>query len=194
MKIILTAAVSKLGKIGDIVEVANGFAKNFLIPNKKAICHTPNNIKIFEANKHEFEKANQDNLSAANSLKEKISGKNVIIIQNASDDGRLYGSVNSSIIALEINKLSNSTDVATRDVFLQKPIKEVGLYSVTLDLHSEVSFDVKVVVARSDSEAEALLSEKKESAKEESEAKPTRKAPRKNKEEATEEVVEAETA
>jgi large subunit ribosomal protein L9 len=196
MKIILTASVSKLGKVGDIVEVKNGYAKNFLIPNKKAICSNANNAKIFEAKKHEFEQANLENLTNANNVSEAISGKNIIIIQNASDDGRLYGSVSAAIIATKINEILKKKLVANTDIFLRKPIKEIGVYEVNLNLHSDAAFGVKVVVSRSESEVEALLKgDKKESKSEvetvettdsESSSEKPKRAPRKKKEEAAE--------
>jgi len=199
MKIILIAAVSNLGKIGDVVEVKNGFAKNFLIPNKKAICFTSNNNKIFETKKHEFEQANLKNLDVAGKVKTKITGKDVVIIENASDDGRLYGSVNSAVIAAKINEIVGEKLVSRADIFLKKPIKEIGLYDVKLNLHSEVAFDVRLIVTRSESEIEALLkAEKKGSSKgeevevvaEASEVKSAAvKKPRKKKEETSEEEV-----
>jgi large subunit ribosomal protein L9 len=165
MKIILIAAVSNLGKIGDVVAVKNGYAKNFLIPNKKAICFTPNNNKIFETRKHEFEQENLKNMSAAEKVKAKITGKDVVIIENASDDGRLYGSVSSSSIAAKINEMIGEKLVVRADIFLKKPIKEIGVYEVKLNLHSEVAFDVRLIVTRSESEIEALLKADKKGAK-----------------------------
>lgn len=169
MKIILISAVSNLGKIGEVVEVKNGYAKNFLIPNKKAICFTVNNYKIFESKKHEFEQENQKNLEGASSVKDKIAGKDVIIIENASDDGRLYGSVNSAIIATKINEIVGGKFISRTDIFLKKPIKEIGIYSIKLTPHSEVSFDVRLIVSRSESEIAALLKAEKKAADKSSE-------------------------
>lgn len=195
MKIILIVTVSNLGKIGDVIEVKNGYAKNFLIPNKKAICFTTNNYKIFEAKKHEFEQANLQNLSVAEKVKVQISGKDVVVIENASDDGRLYGSVNSAVIAAKINEVIGEKLVSRADIFLKKPIKEIGLYEVKLNLHSEVALDVRLIVTRSESEIEALLKAEKKGSKSEDpevvpeavEAKSTApKKPRKKKEENSE--------
>lgn len=182
MKIILISAVSNLGKIGEVVEVKNGYAKNFLIPNKKAICFTVNNYKIFESKKHEFEQENQKNLEGASSVKDKIAGKDVIIIENASDDGRLYGSVNSSIIAAKINEIVGGKFISRTDIFLKKPIKEIGIYSIKLTPHSEVSFDVRLIVSRSESEIAALLKAEKKAAD---------KSEKSEEEEVAAEVVEA---
>ena len=170
MKVILIDALPKLGKIGDIVVVKNGYAKNFLIPNKKAICFTEENYKSFESKKHEFEQGSIARLEGASKIKALTEGKNIIIIENASDDGRLYGSVNSSLIASKINELIGEKLVEKSAIFLNKPIKETGIYEAKLALHSELSISVKLVVSRTESEAQALLNPKKPAkAKEESE-------------------------
>ena len=165
MKIILTAAISKLGKIGDVVEVKNGYAKNFLIPSKKAICFTANNYRTFEAKKQEFEKQDNDDLVVANKVQEAIAGKDIIIIENASDDGRLYGSVNSSAIAAKINEVLKQKSVARGNIFLKKPIKDIGIYEVGVLLHSEVAISARFIVSRSESEADALLKAEKKADK-----------------------------
>lgn len=170
MKVILIDALPKLGKIGDIVVVKNGYAKNFLIPNKKAICFSEENYKAFEGKKHEFEQESVKRLEGASKIKALTEGKNVIIIENASDDGRLYGSVNSSLIASKINELIGEKLVVKSSIFLNKPIKETGIYEAKLVIHSELSIAVKLVVSRSESEAQALLNPKKPAkAKEENE-------------------------
>jgi large subunit ribosomal protein L9 len=157
MKVILTASVSNLGQIGEVIEVKNGYAKNFLIPSKKAICFTPTNQKLFEVKRAEFEQANENNLKDAKKLKDKLAGKDIVVIESASDDGRLYGSVNSSVIATKVNDVIGSKAVSRASVFLRKPIKEIGVYSVRLDLHSDINLDVRLIVTRSESEIEALL-------------------------------------
>lgn len=195
MKVILIDALPKLGKIGDVVVVKNGYAKNFLIPNKKAICFTEENYKSFESKKHEFEQGSIARLEGASKIKALTEGKNIIIIENASDDGRLYGSVNSSLIASKINELIGEKLVEKSAIFLNKPIKETGIYEAKLALHSELSISVKLVVSRTESEAQALLNPKKPAkAKEESEssseensdAESASKKPRKKKEKASE--------
>ena len=195
MKVILIDALPKLGKIGDVVVVKNGYAKNFLIPNKKAICFTEENYKSFESKKHEFEQGSIARLEGASKIKALTEGKNIIIIENASDDGRLYGSVNSSLIASKINELIGEKLVEKSAIFLNKPIKEIGIYEAKLALHSELSISVKLVVSRTESEAQALLNPKKPAkAKEESEssseensdAESAPKKPRKKKEKTSE--------
>ena len=195
MKVILIDALPKLGKIGDIVVVKNGYAKNFLIPNKKAICFSEENYKAFEGKKHEFEQESVKRLEGASKIKALTEGKNVIIIENASDDGRLYGSVNSSLIANKINELIGEKLVAKSAIFLNKPIKETGIYEAKLAIHSDLAITVKLVVSRSESEAQALLNPKKPAkAKEDSETsleensdkENAPKKPRKKKEKASE--------
>ncbi len=157
MKIILISALPRIGKIGDVVEVKNGYAKNFLIPQKKAICFTSTNYKIFEEKKHEFEQENSKNLDSASKAKAKIEGKDILIIQNASDDGRLYGSVNSALIATKINEIAGEKAVSRNQIFLKKAIKEIGVYEATINLHSEVVCNLRLIVTRSESEVDALL-------------------------------------
>ena len=165
MKVILTEVINKLGKIGEIVNVKNGYAKNFLIPKKKAICFTDANFKVFESKKNDYEKLNSNNLESAINVKNKLENKNITIIQNASDDGRLYGSVNSGVIANAINDLIAQKSVSRGEVFLKKPIKEIGVYEVKLAMHSDCELNIKLVVARSQFEAETLINPEKNIAK-----------------------------
>ena len=157
MKIILTSTVSGLGKVGDVLDVKNGFAKNFLIPTNKAICYSENNKSLFEAKRSEYEKASNDLLDVSNQLKNQFIGKNLIIIENASDDGRLYGSVNSAVIAAKVNEEFKKDAVNKSDIVLTKPIKEIGVYEVSVELHPENVFTIKVVISRLESEVENLL-------------------------------------
>ena len=161
MKIILTSTVNKVGKIGDIVEVKSGYAKNFLIPSNKAICYNKNNYKIFETKKEIFEKLNQENLEVANQIKNNLSGKKIIIIENASDDGRLYGSVTSTILVDRINTEIKDSNIARNSIILDKPIKEVGIYDIAVEPFAEVKFNIKLIIARSDSEVETLFKAEK---------------------------------
>lgn len=176
MKVILIVANPRLGKIGDVVEVRNGYAKNFLIPQKQAICFTQSNYKVFEAKKQEFEKENSKNVELANKIKEKIDGQNLIIVQNASDDGRLYGAVNSSLIAGELSNLSTGSSITRSQIFLKKPIKEIGIFDALIQLHPDVVANVKLVVARSEAEAESFLKPAKEDKKEEPKEKKSEKS------------------
>lgn len=192
MKVILIEALPKLGKIGDVVVVKNGYAKNYLIPNKKAICYNVENYKSFEAKKSHFEQESAIKLEIGNKAKSLLEGKNIIIIENASDDGRLYGSVNSTVISSKINEVIGEKLVDKSAIFLTKPIKEVGIFDLKLALHNELSFVIKLVVSRSDSEANALLNPPKKSKvkdkendfgdeNENSQSKPVKKSVRKKK-------------
>lgn len=186
MKVILTAQISNLGQIGDVIEVRNGYAKNFLIPNQKAICFTPNSQKLFDARKAEFQKANDEKLALAQEVKTKLIGQNIIVIENASDDGRLYGSVNAALIAEKINKIVAKKAVEKTDVTLLNPIKDIGVYLVKIDLHPEVLLEVKVVVSRVESEVDALLKAHDKAKKDAAVAE--EKSKEKPKKEASEEV------
>jgi large subunit ribosomal protein L9 len=161
MKVILISKIANLGNIGEIVVVKNGYGKNFLIPNKKAILYSASNYKLFESKRKEFEAENAKNLSISEKIKEQIIGKDIIIIENASDDGRLYGSVTTAVIASKINEILGQKALNRANIFLIKPIKEIGLYDVRLNLHSDVDAKVRVIVTRSESEIEILLNDQK---------------------------------
>ena len=162
MKVILISAVANLGKIGDVVQVKNGFARNFLIPNKKAIIYNENNSKIFESKKKHFEEESKKIITISNSIKKSIASNNIIITENASDDGRLYGSVNASIIAEKINKLVKEDHLTRTNIILKNQIKEIGIYKVTISLHPDAQFDVTVIVCRNESEVEGMIKAKKD--------------------------------
>ncbi len=153
MKIILKSKIKNLGNIGDIVEVKDGYAKNMLLPNDLAVFYTDKNYEVFKLKKAEIEKENAENKSKAEALKEKIFGKDLILIENAGDDGKLYGSVSGVKLASFINALLKINDVKKSSISLKEPIKSVGKYSIIIELHPEVSFDKDVIIARSKEEA-----------------------------------------
>ncbi|MCE3255046.1 MAG: ribosomal protein [Rickettsiaceae bacterium] len=157
MKIILISRIAKLGNVGDVVSVKDGYAKNFLIPQKKAIFYNAANYKIFESKKQQFEVENQKNSSSAESNKDKLAGKDIVIFGNASDDGRLYGSVTTATIASKVNEILGSKKVSRIDIILKKPIKDIGVYDVKVDLYSGITANIRVIVSRSESEIETLL-------------------------------------
>ena len=165
MKLILISTVANLGKIGDVVQVKDGFARNFLIPNKKAVIYNENNFKIFENKKKHFEDESQKLIKIANSVKKSIGAINVVITENASDDGRLYGSINSSIIAEKINKIVKDNHLSKTNIILQNQIKEIGVYKVTISLHPDAQVEITLVVCRNESEVDALIKAKKEAEK-----------------------------
>ncbi|WP_277971202.1 50S ribosomal protein L9 [Sphingomonas echinoides] len=151
MDVILLERVDKLGNIGDVVKVKDGFARNFLLPNKKALRSNEANRKVFEKNRENIVAENAARRSEAEVEAKTIDGTTVTLIRQASNTGQLYGSVavRDLIEALEAegHKVSKSA------IVLNKPIKAIGLYEVKVSLHPEVSVTIKVNIARSPEEA-----------------------------------------
>jgi len=156
MDVILLERVEKLGAIGDVVKVKDGFARNFLLPNKKAMRANDANKKVFEANRARIESDNANRRSEAEKDATSFKDATVTLIRQASNTGQLYGSVavRDLVEALE----ADGHKVTKSQVVLDKPIKAIGLYEVKVALHPEVSVTVKVNVARSPEEAEMQAS------------------------------------
>ena len=152
MQVILLERVENLGGIGDEVKVRDGFARNFLLPQKKALRANETNRKSFEARRAEIEARNAEARKVAESSSKSIDGQSYVLIRQAGEAGQLYGSVSARDIADEIVKSGATIDRSA--VILDKPIKTVGLYDVRVRLHAEVSVKVKINVARSTDEAE----------------------------------------
>lgn len=152
MQVILLERVENLGGIGDEVRVRDGFARNFLLPQKKALRANEANKKLFEARRAEIEARNAEARKAAESASKGIDGASYVLIRQAGEAGQLYGSVSARDIADEIVRGGAKIDRAA--VVLDKPIKTIGMYDVRVRLHAEVSVKVKVNVARSADEAE----------------------------------------
>jgi len=152
MQVILLERVENLGGIGDEVKVRDGFARNFLLPQKKALRANDTNRKSFEARRAEIEARNAEARKVAESSSKSIDGQSYVLIRQAGEAGQLYGSVSARDIADEIVKSGATIDRSA--VILDKPIKTVGLYDVRVRLHAEVSVKVKINVARSTDEAE----------------------------------------
>ena len=152
MDVILLERVEKLGSIGDVVTVKNGFARNFLLPNKKALRANAINKKLFEANRAKIETDNADRRTVAQASATGIDGKTVQLIRQASNTGQLYGSVSARDIieALE----TDGAKIVRTQIILDRPIKAIGMHQIKVLLHPEVSVVVKVNVARSPEEAE----------------------------------------
>jgi len=152
MDVILLERVEKLGAIGDVVTVKNGYARNFLLPRKKALRANAANKKVFEANRAQIEADNAKRRETAVVDAKGIDGKSVTLIRQASNVGALYGSVSSRdlIEALE----ADGVKIAKNQVVLDRPIKNIGLHQVKIALHPEVSVTIKVNVARSPEEAD----------------------------------------
>ncbi len=154
MDVILLERVAKLGQIGDVVKVRPGYARNFLLPNKKAVRATEENRKRFEEQRADLEAANLDKREQAETLAARLDGFKVVLIRQAGDSGQLYGSVTARDIA-EAVAAEAGMSVRRQQVELSLPIKSIGVHSVAVRLHPEVAVVIAVNVARSSEEAEA---------------------------------------
>ena len=152
MDIILLERIGNLGQIGDIVSVKDGYARNFLLPQKKALRANEANKKVFEANRDRLEKENAERRTEAEKAGEKVDGVEIVLIRAASNTGQLYGSVNVRDIAAAL--ADKGHDIDKKQVIMGDPIKAIGMHEVRIDLHPEVSVNIKANVARSDDEAE----------------------------------------
>lgn len=152
MQIVLLERVEKLGKIGDVVNVKEGFARNFLLPRKKALRATKANIERFENERAALEARNQEQRALAQGVASDLEGRTYVILCQAGESGQLYGSVAPRDIAAAI--AADGYAVTRGDIHLVTPIKTIGLHPVTVALHAEVKATVRVNVARSAEEAE----------------------------------------
>lgn len=152
MDIILLERIEKLGTIGDVVTVKDGYARNFLLPNKKALRANSANKAVFEANRERLEKENEVLRGEAEKAGEKVAGAEVVLIRASSNSGQLYGSVTVRDIVEGLS--AQGYEVTKKQVILEHPIKTLGVFDVRVRLHAEVDVMVKANVARSDDEAE----------------------------------------
>ena len=152
MDIILLERVEKLGAIGDVVTVKDGYARNFLLPNKKALRANEANRKVFEANRAKIESDNASRRDEAQKASGSVEGKQIVLIRAASQTGQLYGSV--SVKDIVDGLVAQDAKVSKSMIVLERPIKTLGIFGVKVVLHPEVSVNVQVNVARSDDEAE----------------------------------------
>src|SRR3954466_3340113 len=152
MEVILLERVEKLGAIGDVVKVKNGFARNYLLPNKKALRANEANKKLFEANRSRIEADNAERKTEAEKSAKGVDGKTVQLIRQASNTGQLYGSVSARDIAEALEGVG--AKVGKSQIVLDRPIKAVGVHEIRIALHPEVAVTVKVNVARSPEEAD----------------------------------------
>lgn len=158
MQVILLERVAKLGQMGDVVDVKNGYARNYLLPQGKALSASKANIETFENQKAQLEARNLESKKEAEDLAARLNGQQFVVIRSASDAGALYGSVTTR----------DTADVATQDgysldrkqVVIPRPIKELGLHEVSVVLHPEVEAVIALNVARSIEEAELQASGK----------------------------------
>ncbi|WP_071674850.1 50S ribosomal protein L9 [Nioella nitratireducens] len=158
MDVILLERVAKLGQMGDVVSVKEGYARNYLLPQRKALRANDNNIKSFEAQKAQLEARNLETKKEAEDLAARLNGQQFIVIRSASDSGALYGSVTTRDAADSATEAGFSLD--RKQVALSRPIKDLGLHIVHVRLHPEVEVDIELNVARSPEEAELQASGK----------------------------------
>lgn len=152
MQIILLERVEKLGTIGDVVTVKDGYARNFLLPNKKALRANEANRKVFEANRAKIEADNASRRADAEVHSKDVEGRSVVLIRASSNSGQLYGSVSVRDIVDALN--ADGANLSKSMIVLERPIKTIGVFDVRVQLHPEVAVTVKVNVARSPDEAE----------------------------------------
>ncbi len=155
MDVILLERVEKLGKIGDVVKVKPGYARNFLLPQKKALRANKANLEYFETQRGALEAANEERLKGASGVAGKLDGLTITLIRQASETGQLYGSASARDIAEAI--AGEGFEVERRMVRLDQPIKLLGLHPVRVALHPEVPVTVTVNVARSPEEAQLQI-------------------------------------
>jgi len=193
MQVILLEKVGKFGNIGSVVTVKDGYARNYLLPRKKAIRATRTNVEYFERRREELELDNATKKAEAETLSAKLNGMTIILIRQAGDDGRLYGSVTGRDIARSIAEKAQ-VEVESECIVLGNKVKEIGIYTVNVALHPEVSVAISLNVARSDNEAKSAhkksKGEEEEAPKREpkSKTKKTRAKTTKAKEEAESEA------
>lgn len=152
MQVILLQRIGRLGQMGDVVNVKDGYARNFLLPQKKALRATKENIAHFETQRTHLEANNLELKKEAEAVAAKLAGKTFVAIRSAGDTGQLYGSVSTRDIADAVT--AGGFTIDRRQVVLDKPIKTLGLHGTRLALHPEVVVDVTLNIARSEDEAE----------------------------------------
>ncbi len=152
MQVILLQRIGRLGQMGDVVNVKNGYARNFLLPQKKALRATEDNKKVFEGKRAQLEAVNLEHKKEAEAVSTKLDGKSFVLIRAAGDTGQLYGSVSTRDIAESIT--AGGFTVNRNQIILEKPIKTLGVHALKVQLHPEVVVKVSLNIARSADEAE----------------------------------------
>ncbi len=159
MKVILTEKITKLGNIGDTVDVKTGFARNYLLPTGKAMRWSRENVALFEAKKAELQARQEAAKKTAESNVDAVKNAKLYMIRQAGDTGQLYGSVSTRDIARMLKEIAN-VSVESAQVMLGAPIKSVGVFDTKIALHPDVIVPVKIYVAQSQDEIEALVAGK----------------------------------
>jgi large subunit ribosomal protein L9 len=152
MQVILLQRIGRLGQMGDVVNVKDGFARNYLLPQKKALRATKDNLSQFESQRHQLEATNLEQKKEAEAVATKLEGKTFVALRSAGDTGQLYGSVSTRDIAEVVT--AGGFTVSRVQVVMDKPIKTLGLHDTRIALHPEVVVKIKLNVARSEDEAE----------------------------------------
>jgi large subunit ribosomal protein L9 len=152
MDVILLERIEKLGAIGDVVKVKNGYARNFLLPRGKALRANESNRKVFEANRETIEATNAERRTEAEKDATKVDGLKLLLIRQASNTGQLYGSVSSRDLSEALE--AEGHKIGKSQIILDRPIKAIGIQDVKIALHPEVSVTISVNIARSPEEAE----------------------------------------
>ena len=147
MEVILIENIEKLGKVGDVVKVKDGYARNYLIPKKKVLRASKENLKIFEEKKLEIEAEEKKRKEKSEEIAKKIKGLEIIIIRNAAENGQLYGSVTSKDIVKEILIL-NKIKLLNEQINLKKPLKSIGAYEVAISVYTDLKIKILVSVAK----------------------------------------------
>ena len=157
MEVILLERIEKLGQMGDVVNVRPGFARNYLLPQKKALRATTENRNYFETQRAQLETTNLELKKEADAVSQKLDGLSVTIVRQASDNDQLYGSVTVRNIAQAITEAGFTID--SKQVQMARPIKTVGMHEIIVKLHPEVSVNITANVARSEEEAISQVEE-----------------------------------
>ncbi|MGI9392543.1 MAG: 50S ribosomal protein L9 [Parvibaculales bacterium] len=152
MEIVLLERIEKLGQMGDVVKVRDGYARNFLIPQGKALRANKQNLEHFEKERTQLEARNLKLKGEAEQIAKKLDGSDFIAIRQSSESGQLYGSVSSRDIAALVTE--GGASIQRGQIYLSHPIKALGVYKVSVSLHPEVNVEIEVNVARSSEEAE----------------------------------------
>ena len=155
MEVILLERIEKLGQMGDVVKVKDGFARNFLLPQKKALRASEDNLAYFEKERVTLEAKNLKQKQEAEIILDKLDKFNLIIIRQAGETGQLYGSVNTNDVKTALDE--NQFIVEKNQIKLDKPIKELGVHNVSVKLHPEVQAIISVIVSRTNAEADKLI-------------------------------------
>ena len=155
MEVILLERIDRLGQMGDVVKVKDGYARNFLLPKRKALRASKENLDFFEKEKVNLEARNLKEKSEAEKIQKKLNEKNFVIIRQAGETGQLYGSVSTNNIKEALK--DGNFEIAKNQVILEKPIKELGIHNVGIKLHPEIEARIFAIVSRTENEADSLI-------------------------------------